>query len=129
MDSDQNSQNEDNDYYRYSEDDILDDLKTKIHSNFIIDNDQFNNNIFKLQIEFFLKNDQYEVEIGLVNVAPKGIIRYSLTNDYKKIDSSCEFLKNPIDFILWYSTKKKELAALLTFLHVNQKSSKSELWC
>ena len=77
MVSDQNSQNEDNDYYRYSEDDILDDLKTKIHSNFIIDNDQFNNNIFKLQIEFFLKNDQYEVEIGLVNVAPKGTIRCS----------------------------------------------------
>ena len=93
--------------------------KQKTHSNFILDNDQFNNNIFKLQI----------VEIGLVNVAPKGIIRYSLTNDYKKIDSSCEFLKNPIDFILSYSTKKKELTALLTFLHVNQKSSKSELWC
>ena len=84
MVSDQNSQNEDNDYYRYSEDDILDDLKTKIHSNFIIDNDQFNNNIFKLQIEFFYKNDQYEVEIGLVNVALKGTVRCSLTNDYKK---------------------------------------------
>ena len=33
--------------------DILDDLKTKTHSNFILDNDQFNNNIFKLQIDFF----------------------------------------------------------------------------
>ena len=55
MDSDQNSQNEENEYYGYSEDDILDDLKTKIHSNFIMDNDQFNNNIFKLQIDFFLK--------------------------------------------------------------------------